>query len=103
MSEINTLVEQLTVVVNGYAAVLSEYGRTSQEAKDAYAPFQDACNAVRASWLSSGVKECQIEFSGAYSHSESIYVSACVYDNADDLNELEYLPKTRVSCHAAAR
>lgn len=104
MKKIETLVAEMTKIVEAFGAVLAEHGRKSDEAAAAYNLFTVAVEACKAAWLDNDpTKECHVEFSGAYDYSESIYLTAYVYDNADDLNEIETLDKTRLSCHAAAR
>jgi hypothetical protein len=104
MKNIETLVAEMTKIVHAFGAVLAEHGRNSDESAAAYNLFHIAVEACRAVWLNNDpTKECHVKFSGAFYYSESIYLTAYVYDNADDLNEIETLDETRISCHAAAR
>ena len=100
MTQIETLICQLEKIVNEFGAILNEYGRVSPEANDAYPLFVSAIVSCRKTWLNQDpCRECHIEFSGAYHYSESIYVTASVFNNPDDLEEIETLEKTRISCH----
>lgn len=104
MKAIETLVTEMTKIVNAFGDVLAEHGRKSEEAAAAYNLFTVAVEACKAAWLNNDpTRECHVEFSGAFDFSESIYITAYVYDNADDLNEIETLDKTRISCHSPAR
>lgn len=104
MKAIETLVTEMTKIVNAFGAVLAEHGRKSEEAAAAYNLFTVAVESCKAAWLNNDpTRECHVEFSGAFDFSESIYITAYVYDNADDLNEIETLDKTRISCHSPAQ
>jgi alkanesulfonate monooxygenase SsuD/methylene tetrahydromethanopterin reductase-like flavin-dependent oxidoreductase (luciferase family) len=94
------LLNALRPITKAFAAVIAEHGSQHTPWQD-YDLYQESVKQVLKLWVSedSTLREAHVDFSGAAYTSESIYITASVFDNAEDLNELAALNNERVSEH----
>jgi len=119
LKSIKDLLEELEQPVSDFAHKIAACdNRMGDELMDEYDTFINKVHQIAAAWVGKpdhkrgyevdfkeeiGCRYLKITFSGAMGFSESLYVTATIFTNPEQEEEVESVSQHRISNHRAAR